>query len=67
MDVIFWTRINAPDPGIFESLPEKRKGEAAMMALTFSSYRHPDIDIPDGTITTDVYFHDIYVTLYMKK
>lgn len=25
------------------------------------------IDIPAGTITTDAYFHDIFVTIYLKK
>ena len=67
VDVIFWSRINTPDQSIFDSLPENRKVDATMIALALSPYRHPDIDIPAGTITTDVYFHDIYVTLYMKK
>ena len=67
VDVIFWSRINTPDQSIFDSLPENRKVDATMIALALSPYRHPDIDIPEGTITTDVYFHDIYVTLYMKK
>ena len=40
---------------------------AAMIALALAPYRHPDIDIPEGTITTDVYLHDIYITLYLKK
>ena len=67
VDVVFWSRISEPDQSIFDSLPEKRKNEATMISLALSPYRHPDIDIPDGTITTDVYFHDIFVTLYMKK
>ena len=67
VDVVFWSRISMPDPGIYDSLPEKRKMDASMIALALSQYRHPDIDIPEGTITTDVYLHDIYVTLYMKK
>ena len=67
VDVVFWSRISEPDQNIFDSLPEKRKNEATMISLALSPYRHPDIDIPDGTITTDVYFHDIFVTLYMKK
>ena len=67
VDVVFWSRISEPDQSIFDSLPEKRKEEATMISLALSPYRHPDIDIPDGTITTDVYFHDIFVTLYMKK
>ena len=67
VDVVFWSRISMPDQSIFDSLPEKRKVEATMIAMALSPYRHPDIDIPEGTITTDVYLHDIYVTLYMKK
>ena len=67
VDVVFWSRISMPDQGIFDSLPEERKGDATMIGLALSPYRHPDIDIPDGTITTDVYLHDIYVTIYMKK
>ena len=67
VDAVFWSRISMPDQGIFDSLPEKRKADATMIALALSPYRHPDIDIPEGTITTDVYLHDIYVTLYMKK
>ena len=67
VDVVFWSRISMPDQGIFDSLPEERKGDATMISLALSPYRHPDIDIPDGTITTDVYLHDIYVTIYMKK
>ena len=67
VDVIFWSRISAPDQSIYDSLPEKRKIDATMIAIALSPYRHPDIDIPEGTITTDVYFHDIYITLYMKK
>ena len=67
VDVVFWTRINTPDESIFNSLPENRKMDATMIALALSPYRHPDIDIPDGTITTDVYLHDIYVTLYLKN
>jgi len=67
VDAVFWSRISMPDQSIFDSLPEKRKGEATMIALVLSSYRHPGIDIPEGTITTDVYFHDIFVTLYLKK
>ena len=67
VDVVFWSRINTPDQSIFDSLPENRKVDASMIAMALSPYRHPDIDIPEGTITTDVYFHDIYVTLYMKK
>ena len=67
VDVVFWSRISMPDQGIFDSLPEKRKTDATMIAMALSPYRHPDIDIPEGTITTDVYLHDIYVTLYMKK
>lgn len=67
VDAVFWSRISMPDQGIFDSLPENRRMDATMIALALSPYRHPDIDIPDGTITTDVYLHDIYVTLYMKK
>ena len=67
VDAVFWTRINTPDQSIFDSLPENRKGDATMIALALSPYRHPDIDIPEGTVTTDVYFHDIFVTLYKKK
>lgn len=67
VDVVFWARVSAPDQGIFDSLPENRKLDATMIGLALSPYRHPDIDIPDGTVTTDVYFHDIYVTLYQKK
>ena len=67
VDVVFWSRINTPDQSIFDSLPENRKSDATMIALALSPYRHPDIDIPEGTITTDVYLHDIYVTLYTKK
>ena len=67
VDVVFWSRISSPDQAIFDSLPEKRKMDATMIGLALSPYRHPDIDIPEGTITTDAYFHDIFVTLYMKK
>lgn len=67
VDVVFWSRISAPDQSIYDSLPEKRKTDATMIGLALAPYRHPDIDIPEGTITTDVYFHDIYITLYMKK
>ena len=67
VDVVFWSRISTPDQGIFDSLPEKRKGDATMIAMALAPFRHPDIDIPEGTVTTDVYLHDIYVTLYMKK
>ena len=67
VDVVFWSRISTPDPAIFESLPEKRKIEATMISVALSPYRHPEIDIPAGTVTTDVYLHDIYVTIYMKK
>ena len=67
VDVVFWTRVSSPDQGIFDSLPEKRKMDATMISLALSPYRHPDIDIPEGTITTDSYLHDIFVTIYMKK
>jgi acyl transferase domain-containing protein len=67
VDVVFWSRINTPDPSFFASLPEKRKLDATMIALALSPYRHSDIDIPEGTITTDGYLHDIYVTIYLKK
>jgi len=67
VDVVFWSRISTPDPAIFESLPEKRKIEATMISVALSPYQHPEIDIPAGTVTTDVYLHDIYVTIYMKK
>ncbi len=67
VDVVFWSRISTPDQSIYDSLPENRKGDAAMIALALAPYRHPDIDIPEGTVTTDVYLHDIYVTLYLKK
>jgi len=53
VDVVFWSRINTPDQRIFDSLPEKRKLDAMMIALALSPYRHSDIDIPEGTITTD--------------
>ena len=67
VDVVFWSRISTPDQGIFDSLPEKRKGDATMIAMALAPFRHPDIDIPEGTVTTDVYLHDTYVTLYLKK
>ena len=67
VDVVFWSRISAPDQSIYDSLPEKRKTDATMIGLALAPYRHPDIDIPEGTITTDVYLHDIYITLYLKK
>ena len=67
VDVIFWSRISAPDQSIFDSLPKNRKMDATMIGLSLAPYRHPDIDIPEGTITTDVYLHDIYITLYLKK
>ena len=67
VDVVFWSRISAPDQSIYDSLPEKRKMDATMIGLALAPYRHPDIDIPEGTITTDVYLHDIYITLYLKK
>ena len=67
VDVVFWSRINTPDQSIFDSLPENRKLDATMIALALSPLRHPDIDIPEGTVTTDVYLHDIFVTLYLKK
>ena len=67
VDVVFWSRVSMPDQAIFDSLPEERKMDATMIAFALSPYRHPEIDIPEGTITTDAYLHDIYVTLYMKK
>ncbi len=67
VDVVFWSRISTPDRSIFESLPENRKVDATMIGLALSPYRHPDIDIPEGTITTDAYFHDIFVTIYTKQ
>ena len=67
VDVVFWSRINTPDQSIFDSLPENRKVDATMIGMALSPYRHPDIDIPEGTITTDVYLHDVFVTLYLKK
>ena len=67
VDVVFWSRISLPDQSIFDSLPENRKMDATMIALALSPYRHSDIDIPAGTITTDAYFHDIFVTIYLKK
>ena len=67
VDAVFWSRISKPDQSIFDSLPENRKVDASMIALALLPYRYPDIDIPDGTVTTDVYFYDIYVTLYIKK
>ena len=67
VDVVFWSRIGAPDQAIFDSLPEERKIDATMISIALSPFQHPDIDIPKGTITTDPYFHDIFVTLYMKK
>ena len=67
VDVVFWSRISSPDPAIFESLPEKRKIDATMIGLALSPYRHPEIDIPEGTLTTDAYLHDIFVTIYRKQ
>lgn len=64
VDVVFWSRISAPDQSIYDSLPEKRKTDATMIGLALAPCRHPDIDIPEGTITTDVYLHDIFVTIY---
>jgi hypothetical protein len=65
--VVFWSRIRTPVQSIFDSLPEEWKMDVTMIALALSPYRHPDINIPEGTITTDAYLHDIYVTIYLKK
>ncbi len=45
----------------FESL------NSMLLGLALSPYRHPEIDIPEGTLTTDAYLHDIFVTIYRKQ
>ena len=67
VDAVFWTRISSPSQALFDSLPAERKIDATMIGMALSQYRHPDIDIPAGTLTTDVYLHDIYVTIYQKR
>ena len=66
VDVVFWSRISTPDDSIFEIVPEKRKGEAMIISLAVSPLRHPTIDIPEGTICTDAYFHDMYIMISLK-
>lgn len=67
IDVVFWSRVSAPDKNLYDLIPEKRKLEASIISAAVSLLRHPDIDIPESTIVTDPYYHDLYITIFKKQ
>lgn len=67
IDVVFWSRVSAPDKSLYDLIPEKRKLEASIISAAVSLLRHPDIDIPESMIVTDPYYHDLYITIFKKQ
>ena len=67
VDVVFWSRIGSPREGFFDSLPEEQRGTSPTIVESVTPYHYTDIDIPEGMISTDAFFHDIYIPIFLKK
>ncbi len=61
VDVVFWCRTAAPDIELAKQVPEDKKLGIAVLLAAVTDMRDNSIDIPDNTILTDPYWHDIYV------
>lgn len=61
VDVVFWCRTAAPDTELAKQLPEEKMLGIAFLLAMVNDMRDNSIDVPDNTILTDPYWHDIYV------
>lgn len=71
IDVVFWARVGSADSkavGIdTEVFPEEMKAILDLISATGESVRDTIGDIPEGTILTMPYMHDISLLVYPKK
>ena len=61
VDAVFWCRTAAPDIELAKQLPEDKKLGIAMLLAAVVDMRDSSLDVPDNTILTDPYWHDVYV------
>ena len=68
VDVVFWTRVNKPDPDALNAMPpETAETIRNAMASLEGIVRDATMDVPSGTILTDPYLHDIYMPVYLIR
>lgn len=65
VDVVFWCRVASPYDGLAEAVADTvDPGLIAALIADASSKRNPMLDIPENTILTDPYWHDLVMPLY---
>ena len=66
VDVVFWARVNTPRESFSSSLTEQELSFLNSVKVMFDQYRNTAGDIPEGTIYTVPYYHDIFVNVVRK-
>lgn len=71
VDAVFWARVGSANLEAYgidvEALPEDMKAALEAVTATGEALRDKNGDIPEGTILTTPYMHDMYVLVFPKK
>jgi ABC-type amino acid transport substrate-binding protein len=71
VDVVFWTRVGAPDLSVYgidpETFPDDLKALTGAISATSEGVRDTTGDIPAGMILTKPYLHDMFTLIFPKQ
>ena len=67
VDVVFWARVNTPKAELSTQLTDDEVQTIQYLRETFDSFRNAEDDIPQGTIYTEPYYHDIFVEVIPER
>lgn len=65
VDVVFWCRVARPDETLLEGMQNENQGAIKKVQELTAQVRDATMDVPDETILTDPYWHDIFVPVYL--
>ncbi|MBQ3268547.1 MAG: transporter substrate-binding domain-containing protein [Clostridia bacterium] len=67
VDVVFWCRVASPDETLLDNMQNENQGAIAKVQELTAELRDDTMDVPDNTIMTDPYWHDMIVPVCLRQ
>ena len=69
VDVVFWTRVGSPDPSQYDVNMDSEEIKTIYDSIIeqTATLRDPSMDVPDGTILTVPYLHEMLILVFPAK
>ncbi len=67
VDVVFWCRVASPDETLLDDMQNENQGAIARVQELTAQLRDDTMDVPDSTIMTDPYWHDMIVPVCLLR